>query len=186
RASFAELGMTLTAVGTARDEALIERYAGDAAAVERLLRPACDDLRAMGETGFLSTEVGELADAYYELGRYDEAEEASEESERLAQQGDVGSQVVWRRVRAKLLARRGEDDEAVRLVREAIEWADTTNQLELLGDAYRDLAEVERLAGRANRTEEALERTLDAYERKGLVPMAERTRAELAALRANV
>jgi tetratricopeptide (TPR) repeat protein len=178
--------MTLTAVGTARNEALIERYAGDAAAAKRLLRPACDGLRAMGETGFLSGIVGELADAYYQLGLYDEAEEASEESERLTQQGDVASEIHWRRVRAKLLARRGADDAAVRVAREAIEWAETTSQLELRGDAYRDLAEVERLAGRADGAEEALERALDAYERKGLVPMAERTRAELAALRANV
>ena len=33
----------------------------------------------MGETSCLSTLIAELADALYELGRYDEAEEASRE-----------------------------------------------------------------------------------------------------------
>jgi tetratricopeptide (TPR) repeat protein len=186
RDTFTEFGQRVTAVAAARDEAQIERYAGDSAAVERILGPACDELRAAGETGYLSVEIGELADALYELGRYDEAEEASEESERLTQQGDVGSQIVWRRVRAKVLARRGQHDEALRFVREAIEWGETVEELEQLGDAYRDLAEVERIAGRTARVEDALERAVALYEQKGLVPMAERTRRELAALRANV
>ena len=142
RATFAEFGLTRTAVATARDEALVERYAGDAAAVERVLRPSCDELRRAGEVGSLSNEIGELAEALYELGRYDEAEDASREGERLAAEADVASQVVWRRVRAKLLARRGEGDEARRLVHEAIELAEASGELEPLGDTYRDLAAV--------------------------------------------
>src|SRR5439155_12034748 len=102
RATFAEFGVRLQAVATAGDEALVEHYAGDTAAVERVLRPACDELRAAGETGYLSTQIGKLAEALYELGRYDEAEEASRERERLTQQAEVVSQIVWRRVRAKL------------------------------------------------------------------------------------
>jgi tetratricopeptide (TPR) repeat protein len=173
-------------LGTARDEALIERYAGDTAALVRVLGPACDELRAAGQTGVLSVDVGELADALYELRRYGEAEPASTESEQLAHDADVGSQIVWRRVRAKLLARRGEYDNARRLIDEAIELADKTQSLEELGDVYRDLAEVERLAGRLDRAAAALAQALAAYERKGLVPMAERTRRELAELRATV
>jgi class 3 adenylate cyclase/tetratricopeptide (TPR) repeat protein len=185
RATLAEFGMRLLALGTARDEALIERYAADSRALVRILGPACDELRAAGETGVLSVIVGELADALYELRRYGEAEPASTESEQLAHDADVGSQMVWRRVRAKLLARRGEYDDARRLVDEAIELADKTQSLEELGDACRDLAEVERLSGRTENAAAALERALDAYERKGLVPMAERTRAELVELRAS-
>ena len=185
RGIFAEFGLKFITVGTARDEALIGRYAGDPASAERALRPACDELRAMGETSSLSTLGAELADALYELGRYDEAEEASRESERLTQQADVASQIFWRRVRAKLLARRAERDEALRLAREAFEWAGT-DSLEHVGDINRDIAEVERLTGHADLAAEALERALTAYEQKGLVPMAERTRRELAELRASV
>jgi class 3 adenylate cyclase/tetratricopeptide (TPR) repeat protein len=181
RATYAEFGLTFRAVATARDEALVERYAGNAAAVERVLRPACDELRRAGDAGILSMELGELADALYQLGRYDDAEEANREGERLASASDVASQVVWRRVRAKLLARRGEGAEARRLVHEAVELATTSGDLEPLGDTYRDLAVVERLGGFAEDATKALEQALAAYEQKGLVPMADLTRGDLAA-----
>jgi tetratricopeptide (TPR) repeat protein len=176
----------MRAVQSARDEALIERYAGDAAAAERLLRDSCDHLRALGDTFFLSTNIGELADALYELGRYEEAEEATLEGKSLSQPADLGAQITWRRVRAKLVARGGADEEALRLVHEAIELAESIDVPELTGDVYRDLAEVERLGGRPDAAADALEQALAAYERKGLVPMAERTRREIADLRATV
>jgi class 3 adenylate cyclase/tetratricopeptide (TPR) repeat protein len=185
RAVFAEFALW-HAVGTARDEALIERYAGNADVVEQILRPACDALRTAGETSSLSTLVSELAEALYELGRHEESEQATQESERTTQYADVKSQLTWRRVRAKLLARRGEHDQAHQLVHEAIEWADRSKSLEDIGDAYRDLAEVERLGGRLDAAAVALEQALAAYEQKGLVPMAERTRRELDELRATV
>jgi tetratricopeptide (TPR) repeat protein len=174
----------LTAVSTARDEALIARYAGDPEGCVRALGPACDELRAAGETGYLSLDLAELADGLYELGRYDEAEEAVREAERLTQASDISGQAVWRRVSAKLRAHEGAAEEAVGLVRTAIKWAESSP--EVLGDAYRDLATVERLLGRPDRAEEALERALAACTRKGLAPMAARTRAELAELRADV
>jgi tetratricopeptide (TPR) repeat protein len=181
RATFAEFGLAHRAVATARDEALVERYAGDAAAVERVLRPACDELRRVGDLASLSMQISELAEALYELGRYDEAEDANREGERLAAEADVASQVVWRRVRAKLLARQGQDEEARRLVHEAIELAETSGDIEPLGDIYRDLAVVERLGGFSDGATKALEQALAAYEQKGLVPMADRTRGDLAA-----
>jgi class 3 adenylate cyclase/tetratricopeptide (TPR) repeat protein len=183
RATFYEFGLQLIAVATARDEALVEHYVGDIPAAERLLRAACDELRSVGETGLLSTEVGELAEALYELGRYAEAEEASRESERLAQPTDAATQVVWRGVRAKLLARQGEDEQAHRLLRESIEWAGT--RPEELGNAYANLAEIWRLGGDSDRAAEALERAIAMYEQKGIVPMAERTRSQLAELRSS-
>jgi tetratricopeptide (TPR) repeat protein len=183
RATFAEFGAKLTAIGTARDEALIARYAGDAATVERVLRPACDELRAGGNTGFLSTLIGELADALYELERYDEAVAATVEGERLAQDADLYPQAVWRRVRAKALAQRGHGDEARQLAQEAIEWAGRMDGLEPLADAYWDLAEIEHVVGHDETAGQALEHALALYERKGLVPMAERARQGLAGLR---
>ena len=156
-------------VHRSRDRArrgLDRRYAGDAAAAERASVPPVTSCGRRARPAVCRRWSRSLADALYELGRYDEAEEATGESERLTQQEDVASQVIWRRVRAKLLARRGERDEALRVAREAIEWAGT-DLLEQIGDAYRDLAEVERLAGRADAAAEALERALAAYEQKG-------------------
>jgi tetratricopeptide (TPR) repeat protein len=182
RETFAEFGIRLLAVGTARDEGLIARYRGDAAEIEDVLRPATDDLRAAGETGLLSTQIAELAECFYELGRYDDAATAVAESERMAQPSDVASQVTWRRVRAKVLARQGETKEARRVAADAIERASATNFPEMVGDAWLDLAEVERIAGRQGGVREALGRALAAYEQKGLVPMAARARRELDAL----
>jgi tetratricopeptide (TPR) repeat protein len=183
RATFAEFVLLrLIAVGTARDEALVERYAGDTATAEYVLRSACDELRSIGESGLLSTLVGELAEALYDLGRYAEADEASRESERLAQPTDAATHVVWRGVRAKLLARQGDDEQAHRLLRESIEWAGT--RPEELGNAYANLAEIWRLSGDSDRAAEALERALAIYEQKGIVPMAERMRGQLAELHA--
>ena len=184
RATFSEFGLSrLTAVGTARDEALVERYAGDIAAAERLLRSACDELRSIGETGVLSTLVGELAEALYDLGRYDDADDASRESERLAQPTDAATNMLWRGVRAKLLARQGEGGEAIRLVRESIEWAGT--RPEDFGNASANLAEVWRLGGDSDRAAEALERAIAMYAQKGIVPMAERMRSRLEELRSS-
>jgi tetratricopeptide (TPR) repeat protein len=180
-----EFGLGYTGVGGGRDEALIAHYEGDAAGVERVLRPACEQLRAAGDIAYLSVQIGELAEALYELGRYDEAEEASQESERLTQHADAASQLTWRRVRAKLLAHRGEGDLGLRLANEAIEWAEKTESLEDLANAYHDLAEVEEMVGHRDRAEEALERALALYEQKGIVPMAERMRGQLAELRAS-
>jgi hypothetical protein len=52
------------------------------------------------------------------------------------------------------------------------------------GEAWSDLADVLELAGDADGTAAALERALDEYTRKGVLPAIEQTKARLAALRA--
>ena len=91
--------------------------------------------------------------------------------------------MLWRQVRAKVLARRGEHAEAERLAREAVAICEETDMLDAQGDAYADLAEVLLLAGRADEAAAALEQALERYERKGNVVMAARTRDRLEALR---
>jgi len=91
--------------------------------------------------------------------------------------------MLWRQVRAKVLARRGEHANAERLALEAVAICEETETLDAQGDAYVDLAEVHLLAGRANEANEALKQALARYERKGNVVMAARTRARLEALK---
>ena len=81
--------------------------------------------------------------------------------------------MLWRQVRAKLLARRGEHAEAERLGREAVAICDDTEMLDQQGDAYADLVEVLQLGGKTDEAAAALEQALDRYERKGNVVMAE-------------
>src|SRR5262249_29373057 len=148
RRIYEELGMELHANGTLFVLTWIEHAAGDFEAAARAIHECCDYLETIGERGYLSLNFGYLADMLYALGRYDDAEAAVQESERLTQAGDATSEVIWRSVRAKLLARQGATDEALRLAREAIVWIDTTDSVISTGDAYSGYAEVLHAAGR--------------------------------------
>ena len=90
--------------------------------------------------------------------------------------------MLRRQVRGKVLARRGEHDEAERLAREAVALAAETDMLNAHAGALIDLAEVHALAGQDARA--ALERALALYEHKGNLVLAERTRSRLAELTA--
>jgi tetratricopeptide (TPR) repeat protein len=97
-------------------------------------------------------------------------------------QDDAMTQMLWRQVKAKVLARRGEWAEAERLAREAIAVGEETDMINAQGDAYGDFAEVLTLAGKRDEARAALDRALELFERKGNVVMAERMRARLAEL----
>jgi class 3 adenylate cyclase/tetratricopeptide (TPR) repeat protein len=160
----------------------LEMVAGDFDAAERHMRRQYEVQARAGDVGHLSTTAGYLAQACYALGRYDESDRLAEECERLSAPEDVINQWLWRGVRAKILARHGEFQEAELLAREAVEWMEPTDAISLIGDAYRDLAEVLTLAGETEGAKESLRRALELYERKGNLPASERTQKEIAAL----
>jgi class 3 adenylate cyclase/tetratricopeptide (TPR) repeat protein len=182
--TYFELGIPVIAAGTSLLRGFVELAAGDLAAAEREFRSGCDDLRALGETGFLSTTVGYLGHVLYLLGRVADAEEAARECEAISHPVDAVSQGLWRSVRARVLAQRGSFEEAERLAREAIAWFETTDSLEQNGLAYESLAEVLELAGRRDESIEALDHALGLYERKEHQPYIRRLRSALAELRA--
>ncbi len=119
------------------------------------------------------------AEALVELGRPDEAEHWLEHGRATAPTEEPTPQILWRQMRARVLARRDEHDEAERLAREAVAQAGQTDQLNLNADALLALAEVLALAGKDAGPE--LGQALALYERKGNLVMAERTREQLAA-----
>jgi hypothetical protein len=86
--------------------------------------------------------------------------------------------MLWRQVRGKVLARRGELEEGERLAREAVALAEETDMLNAHADALIDLSEVLTFAGEDAQAE--LEQALALYERKGNLVMADRTRSKLA------
>ena len=157
----------------------IELLAGDPAAAERDLRAGYDALIEMGDLGRLSTEAAFLAQALYLQGRHEEAEALTGVSEGAATPDDIFSQIAWRGVRSKALARRGEHEQADRLAREAVALGEGTDGLNLHGDALLDLAEVLGTAGRPAEEAAAAERALALYERKGNLPSMARARAVL-------
>ena len=66
----------------------------------------------MGERLFLPTTAAFLARAILEQGRDEEADQFVELSARLAASDDILTHVLWRGVRARILARRAEAGEA--------------------------------------------------------------------------
>jgi tetratricopeptide (TPR) repeat protein len=156
----------------------VELLAGDPAAAEATLRRGYEALERLG-TEARSTYAALLADALYAQGCYAEAEELTVASEAAAGPDDVEPQVRWRCVRAKVLARRGERDEAETIAREAVDLADETDFLEIRADARVALAEVLALAEQPGESARALAEALELYEAKGIVVLAARTRALL-------
>jgi class 3 adenylate cyclase/tetratricopeptide (TPR) repeat protein/uncharacterized protein (DUF433 family) len=161
----------------------LELLAGDAVAAERHLRTACEHFEEVGEFGYLSSIGPFLAEAVLAQGRDEEALQLTERwrADRLATPEDADAQTQWRRVRAKVLARRGELDEAERLGREAVAIASATvDILDLQAQALAGLGEVLSLAGRAQESREALEEAIRLYEAKGNIVGADRVHSLLA------
>ena len=79
--------------------------AGDYNAAERELRWGYETLEQMGEKSLRATIAAFLADVVYKQERDDEAERLTEVSEELAAADDLVTQILWRSVRAKILAR---------------------------------------------------------------------------------
>ena len=136
----------------------------------------------MGDRAFRPTAAAYLAEALYLQGRDEDAGPLTEISEQLAAREDLLTQVVWRRVRAKVMARQGRVDDAEDLAREAVSISESTDFLNTHADALVDLADVHRRAGRLDEARTAAARGLALYEEKGNQVAAERTRADLAVL----
>jgi tetratricopeptide (TPR) repeat protein len=179
---FEELGQTRYSSAWDLD-GIVELLAGDLDAAERLLRAGYLALEKMGDRAFRPTTAAYLAEALYAQGRDEEAGPLTEISEQLAAREDLLTQVVWRRVRAKVMAREGRVDEAEDLAQEAVTISESTDFLNTRADALVDLAHVHRRAGRLDEARTALAKGLALYEEKGNQVAAKRTRADLAVLK---
>ena len=174
-----DTGLSVVAASRSQDSCIVEMLAGDPAAAERDLRRDFDALTDMGEAYLLSTIAGELARAVYAQGRVGEAEELSRIAEQFSAADDVTSQALWRSVRAKALALRGDSDSALELAGEAVALLRATDALVRQADALVDEAEVLGLLGRGGAARERLHEAIRLFERKGNVAAAEQARSAL-------
>ena len=156
----------------------VELLADNPAAAAELGTEGCRLLEEMKEQSMLSSAAGGLSQALYELDRLGEAEAWAGRAAELGASDDVLTQVLWRQVKAKVLARRSEHADAEQLAREAVALAEQTDMLDLTGNAHADLAEVLLLGGKPDEAAAALEQALERYERKGNLVMAQRARAQ--------
>jgi class 3 adenylate cyclase len=156
--------------------AQMELTIGDAEAAAEWGRESCEQMEAMGHWSWLSTFAAQRGHALYELGRDDEAYEWAEKGRSLGAEDDVATQVQWRQVHAKVLARRGQTARAEELAREALALVELTDMIDAQGDAHLDLARVLDHAGRRGEAAAELAAAVELYERKENLLMAGRTR----------
>jgi class 3 adenylate cyclase/tetratricopeptide (TPR) repeat protein len=179
KAILLDLGLKVQAGGISMIAFDIESAAGNPSAAEPELRTGYQLLRRMGEKSYLSTVAGYLAEAVYAQGRYGEAEELSRESQESADKGDALSQMLWRRIRGKLLARQGDTEQALKLAEEALALAAGTSGARASVDAYLEVAEIFNLLGRRHDAVALIEKAAHLYEETGDTLSARRARGQL-------
>jgi tetratricopeptide (TPR) repeat protein len=167
-----DLGRRVTAAGSCYFTARVELLADEPVRAEAIARAALDTLEGLGETVNSAVVATLLAESLWRQGRFDEAEAATETSERLAWPDDFHAQVGWRSARAQACAGRGEAERGEQLAREAIALLDGADDLDLRGDAYVALATT--LSGTQRR--DAYAQAIALYEEKGNLASAARAR----------
>jgi class 3 adenylate cyclase/tetratricopeptide (TPR) repeat protein len=142
---------------------------GRFAETERLARGGIEQLREMGEHGYLSTSLIYLAEAIVSQDRPEEAEMPLKEAEEQASEGDAVTVIGIRRVRAKIARRQGRLDEAERHARGAIAAGEATDYLYERGISHLELGEI--LLAKEERDEglEQLRVARELFERKGVL-----------------
>jgi len=174
-----ELGQTIWLAVGGMAYCEVERLAGDLEAAEAAARASCEQLKALGDTGYRATAVALVAETLYALDRLDEAVRETELAKELAAPDDRLSHGLWRQVAAKLAARAGRHAEAEALAQEAVGLFATTDMVNDQAHALSSLAEVLRQAGSGGEAATELERAVELFESKGNVVGAERARAAL-------
>ena len=157
--------------------------AGDPAAAERELRRDFDALTAMGERYVLSTIAAELARAIEAQGRHEEALGLTRVAEDLSAEDDITSQALWRVVRGKILARRGQPGEALALASAGLQLLRRTDASVVRDEGLVEVADVMHLCGDPDGAAELLHEALGLLERKGNVAKAATVRSALEMLK---
>ena len=162
---------------------LLETIAGEHEKAERIAREAVETLTRAGAKSLRQIAADELGASLYALGRLDEAVEMV----RVSQETDLGADDPFRGpsylTLGKIHARRGDLEEAERLVREGIRVTEPTQYLTDRAFSWLDFAEVLHPAGRIEEAASAVERAIDLFEQKGNVVSADRARTFLEDLR---
>ncbi|WP_443677683.1 BTAD domain-containing putative transcriptional regulator [Mycobacterium montefiorense] len=175
RRAVTELGLRHARLEVEQFAGIVELVIDDPAAAEPHLRKAYNGFRRMGLDAETAALLGRACLA---LGRDGEADELCTKSERLAGHA-LKPSIAWRTLRARLLSRGNEHDEARRVAEAAVSLAERTDALVDHGDACLALATVLGAAGDAAGARAAAERAVGLYERKGAAALSEKVHALL-------
>ena len=149
---------------------------------ERLFHRAADFWQARGETAFNSTITALHAMVLCDLERFDEADDEAGRSRDITAEDDFASQAAWRLAKARVESNRGNHDEAISLTGQAIAVMQPTDYLAWQGEGDEVHGMVLAAAGRTDDARAAFERSIERFERKGVVPAVKRVRGRLAGL----
>jgi class 3 adenylate cyclase/tetratricopeptide (TPR) repeat protein len=163
----------------------VELLAGAPAAAAEFAEEGFRQHEELGELTFLSAAAGNVAKAMYALDRFDDAAAWADRAAELGAPETV-TEMIWRQVKAKVLARRGEHADAARLAREAVALGEGTESPDVQGCAHEDLAQVLLLGGEREESIAAFERAAECYERKGNLVSTERVRGRLSEILGSV
>ena len=160
----------------------IEMWAGNLEAAERHGQANHALLLQGGDVSHASTAAGERALTCYLLGRLDEARRLASECRDTGASDDVYNQQIWRSVEAAICAREGDVERADRLIAEAIEWAERSDDLLDQAFVFEFLADISARLDRRDAALAALAEARALAERKGatvVVEHVDRLAAEL-------
>ena len=176
---YEDLGIRLVIVNVTEVLGFVELLAGDAPAAETAVRRGYEIVARAGSDRLAAPPASLLAEAILAQGRHEHAELFLE----LAEAGtgdDIDCDVRCRRVRAKLLAGRGQIDDAIAAARKGVGLAAGTDALNMHADALMDLGEVLYVAERRDEGRHAFGLARELYDAKGNVVSAQRAASLLA------
>jgi class 3 adenylate cyclase/tetratricopeptide (TPR) repeat protein len=175
-------GMAVTAAAQTMYSAWIEERAGDVAAQEQALRGGLAELEALGERPFAATIAVYIAGCLYQQGRFDEVRELCAVVREKSPPDDLVNFVHADALEGCLLAHDGRLDEALPLVRRALERAETTDFFDVRYEIRLFVAEVLALSGQTVDAAKQVEEALEILVAKGDVTGEARARERIAQL----
>jgi class 3 adenylate cyclase/tetratricopeptide (TPR) repeat protein len=158
----------------------VSTWSGDLRSAEDVLRKTCDTLERTHDSALLGTLAGQLAEVLYREYKYEEADRWAGIAEERASADDREAQVVWRSVRARLLARSGLVSAARGLVDEAVRMSEATDTLNRRAEVLLARAEVYRRSGGSSEAEQAVLEAVALLKAKGNDVLAEKAKRLLA------
>ncbi|HET9673872.1 MAG TPA: adenylate/guanylate cyclase domain-containing protein [Gaiellaceae bacterium] len=182
RSALKEAGSNIWYFATSQAPSQVEELAGNYEAALAILSEGFDQLDALGEHAFTSTNAMIISSLLCRLGREDEAADWIERARRLSPASDVATLAGVDYIEAMVLSRRGELDAAQELAQRALEQAEKTDFWDLRAHSREAAAEVMERSGREAEAHALLEEALAVYEDKGVDVEVDRLRSLLAKL----
>jgi tetratricopeptide (TPR) repeat protein len=145
----------------------IERLSGRPARARDLLLRSDSFFERVGDRGFRSTTLAQLAQIHEELGDRDAARSAIELCEQIGGREDVINFAITNAVRARLAVAEGDADAAERWARSAVDRAFETDFTFTRGETLLTLALVLEKRGRREESVAEANRALELFEAKG-------------------